>query len=266
MEPVILDHYGEPLEWPPRALSFSALKQMGRSPAHYRAAVTQQLVETPAMRFGTLVHAIVLGGDFAVYEGERRGNAWKAFEEEHAGRFIVTKKEYDRAAEVARAVHDDPVVRETGVLVGDREVTLKWDAHGRACRGRLDVLKPRRFITDLKLTRDAHPERFHWQARRLAYPAQMEWYAQGAAVATGHEVTDLYIVAVESSPPHLVTVHRVSDELRDQARRQIVGWLEALRVCEDSDEWPGYAQHIVPMDVLEEGDGLAWGDDEEEAA
>jgi hypothetical protein len=63
---------------------FSRLKLMQLSPAHYRAAEDRD-EETPAKRMGTLVHALVLGGELIVYDGERRGNAWRAFERLVAG-------------------------------------------------------------------------------------------------------------------------------------------------------------------------------------
>lgn len=264
----LLDHYGEPLTWPPTRLGFSRLKQIGRSPAHYRAACMEPFAPTDAMRFGTLVHALVLGGEFVVWEHEngRRGAGWKAFAAEHAGKHVVTRAELDRAMPIMRAVHEDPVVRETGCLVGDRELQVDWAAFGSECRGRVDVLdRKRRYVTDLKVCREAHPIRFQWQARRLGYHAQGEWYARGTESAYGlpdGHVEHVYLVAVESAPPHLVTVHRLTDALRDEASRQLHGWLETLRTCEASDEWPGYAQYVVPFDVLEDDAGLVWGDDD----
>ncbi|MEM9194841.1 MAG: PD-(D/E)XK nuclease-like domain-containing protein [Myxococcota bacterium] len=109
-------------------LHFTRLKLMARSPAHY--AAYQDLTEpTAAMRLGTAVHALALGGDLIRYDGERkgnawqsfkalvdgadhyvfdaphRGNAWKAAKEEAAGRVIVTSADVElaeHAAEVQR--------------------------------------------------------------------------------------------------------------------------------------------------------------------
>lgn len=65
----------------PERIHYSQLKYFERSPAHFRAACLGERVETPAMRFGTAVHVLVLGGDAVVFPGEqRRGNAWKAFQ------------------------------------------------------------------------------------------------------------------------------------------------------------------------------------------
>lgn len=58
---------------------FSRLKLMALSPAHYRAGL-DEIEETPAMRFGTCVHVLALGGDVIRYPGARTGNGWKAFQ------------------------------------------------------------------------------------------------------------------------------------------------------------------------------------------
>ena len=107
-------------------LRFSRLRWMARSAAHYRVAEELASKETPARRLGTATHALALGGEILVYDGERKGNAWKAFEglvrgedflvfdgahsgkmwkaakEEAAGRLIVTSADVELASE-ARA-------------------------------------------------------------------------------------------------------------------------------------------------------------------
>lgn len=63
-------------------LHFSALKLMAMSPAHYKAGPQR---DTRAMSFGTLVHALILGGEVVVYDGERKGAGWHAFKALVAG-------------------------------------------------------------------------------------------------------------------------------------------------------------------------------------
>ena len=107
--------------FPPEELHFSELKQIARSPAHFRAAILEPRASSPAQRFGILAHAATLGGEVILFDGERRGNAWKAFEgiaagkeffifdgtrrgkaweaakEEAAGRLIVSTEDVERA-------------------------------------------------------------------------------------------------------------------------------------------------------------------------
>lgn len=106
-----------------RPVYFSELKRMALSPAHVLAALQEPGTDTPAMRLGRTVHALVLGGQFIVYDGERTGNkwrafqalasgeavtiypgartgkAWKEFREAHDGETIFTADEHDAAIE-----------------------------------------------------------------------------------------------------------------------------------------------------------------------
>jgi hypothetical protein len=66
--------------FPPAEIHFSALKLIGRSPAHFRQGVIGGFEPTREMDVGSLIHALALGGDVIVFEGDRKGNAWKHFE------------------------------------------------------------------------------------------------------------------------------------------------------------------------------------------
>lgn len=263
------DPYGEPIaesDFPPEAIRYSRLKRMGQSPMHYEAACRTPFAPTRAMHFGTLVHSIVLGGNtFVVWEGRRQGNDWKAFEAKHTDVQIATRAEFSRAMQVARAVQNDPVVREVGCLDGERELDLEWHRWGRLCRGRVDVAnRKRRFVTDLKTCADASPFRFGFAAKRLGYPGQLEWYGVGVTEALGWEPEHHYIVAVESKPPHAVVVYRVTTEALEQGARTTRAWFEQLQVCEECDEWPGYSQCVVELEADERID-LIFGDEEDAA-
>lgn len=231
---------------------FSSLKHMARSPAHYVAGLSADY-DTPSMRIGRVVHAMVLGGKYTVYEADRRGNAWKEFQQAHAGQDIVTGKERDEARRIADAVLRDDVAKP--YLIGAKERTLHWETAGRKCRGTLDVIGDD-FITDLKTTTDASPWRFRHQVRKMAYGAQLAWYRAGAR-ANGLSVADCYLVAVETDAPYAVTVHRLTEQALELGARQAHAWLEQLLQCESSGHWPGYVQCVQELDL---------GGDEEWAA
>lgn len=303
--------------FPPERIHFSALKQIERSPAHFRAGIVEPSAGSPEMDFGSLVHALVLGGEVIVYDGKRSGGAWAAFKalvdgapffvfdgphrgkawerakEEAAGRVIassgdveaaekgraiqkarrergaydapiVTTAEMRRAERAAASVHacDDAVA----LLRGAHEVRLEWEVMGLACAGTLDVLGAG-YVTDLKTSVSSEPGWFTKQADRLAYHAQLSWYAYGARAA-GFEVRECYAVAVETRPPFAVTPMRMTPAtLRDGEKRWHL-WLERLASCLETDEWPAYVQTVVDLEVTEAVE-LIWGDegdDGEEAA
>ena len=67
-------------------INFSTLKHMARSPMHYRYALEHPPAETPAMLLGRATHTAVFEPDrfqldYAVWPGDRRGNAYLQFAE-----------------------------------------------------------------------------------------------------------------------------------------------------------------------------------------
>lgn len=244
------------------AIHITTLKHIERSPAHYRAALAEA-PDSAGMRFGRLVHTIVLGGPpSAVWDGERRGKAWLEFKAANADREIVTKSEVEEATRVANAVLTCPAARP--FLDGETERPVEWDMFGRrfATRG-IDILG-RDFVADLKTTNDAHPDRFIRGARRLGYDAQLAGYSEAAA-SIGKPVQRYALIAVETKPPYAVTVFTVGPRVIDNGMRRLRLWTERLIACEEVDEWPAYAQ--VPIEWNDEdGETLSLLIDGEEVA
>jgi PDDEXK-like domain of unknown function (DUF3799) len=236
---------------------FSNLKYIARSAAHYRVACERRLEPTPAMRFGSLVHAIVLGGDYVVWRGTRRGKDWETFALEHTSRLIVTEDELLRAQLVADAVLRHP--RTQPWLRGIREQHVLWEYQGRACSSRLDV-SGEDFIADLKVTTNTDPETLQRACAKMAYHAQLAFYAL-ARRSIGLPVEQCAIVAVESAPPFEVTILRLTARTLEIGTKLVRLWMERLLACEAVDQWPGYVQTEVDWEI-EESRSLALIDGE----
>lgn len=243
------------------AIHFSRLRLMAKSPAHYKAADEFPREDTLAMRIGRLIHAMVLGGTYHVWDGTRRGKAWDEFEVAHLGEEIVTRSEVETAEPVAAAVIAH--FGASALLDGDRERRVEWALAGRSCAGRLDVLGAG-FITDLKTTTNAEPGWFTRHAIGMGYHAQLAWYRDGVEAAGLPMPERVYVVAVETKPPYVVTPLELTDRAIDMGRRTYRLWFERLLVCEKSDFWPGYVQGVAPFDVPE--DEALFIDGEEVAA
>ncbi len=234
-------------------LRFSALRMMAKSPAHYLAAVEQEMQTTSGMDVGTAADLMILGGQRVVaYPGKaRRGKEYDAFEVQHADALILTDKEYQKASGIAAAVSAcEDAVR---LLSGVRQETVYWMNNGRECRGTPDVRAvDGTHIVDLKTGETSDPRKFQWKMRSFAYHAAAAWYIAGLN-SCGFKVRASYIVAVEQSFPHVVTVFKLSDHVLELGQRLWVTWFEQLQVCEASGEFPPYSQSIVDLD---------WPDDE----
>ena len=254
------------LDLPP--VRFSNLKTIGRSPLHYKARVERVDETSPeterAMRFGTLAHKLVLGKgqDVAVYEGKvRNGKVWDAFEAENVDKLIVTRSEMDRGEKLAAVVHADPIAVPRLVGLVEHELA-PWPWLGRMCGGRPDVVGAG-FIADVKTAPFCAPEWMARHALKLAYHAQLRWYQIGAEAETGRTFMHAYLVCVETRAPFAVTTMVLTQRALEQGEKLCRIWMERLLSCEGADDWPGYAQFEVPLDVPEEDAELVGFDDEE---
>lgn len=237
-------------------VSFSTLKLMRYSPAHYHHNLVNPVKDTDAKKVGRVVHLAIFEPErfrncVAKWDGgTRRGKDWDAFREKNEGRELLTEAEHDRCIAIQNAVRADKVAQAL-VARGRGEVTLLWTiVVGGAkikCKGRIDF-DALEAIVDAKTTKDAEPAAFGRQCHDLSYVAQAAWYVDGYSLATG--VRKPYkIVAVENEAPHVVQVYRVPDELLDLGRETYLGWLDKLTYCRSQNYWPGYAEGELDLSL-----------------
>lgn len=233
-------------------LRFHQLRKIGRSAAHYKAAVEPKV---EAFGKGTGAHSVLLGGKRLVVwnrkseEGNqkpRRSKEFNTFAEDNADALILLPGEYEQVQGMAQSVRACPEAMR--VLEGVKERSVYWDVLGRPCRGTPDVLGDS-FVTELKSTRTSDPRRFMWEMLKYGYHVQLAWYLDGVMKAGAGTPDAAFIVAVENSAPYVTTVFRLTERALDMGRRTYRLWLERLQACEESDCWPGYVQCVVPLDV-----------------
>jgi hypothetical protein len=246
---------------------FSRLKLMGKSAAHYAAGFGS---ETGAMRKGTALHSYLIGdpGKVVLFPGKvRNGKVWEAFQEEHAGKALLIKSELAPVEGMRRALEAHPRAMELLGGKGIRETRIEWTLSGRACAGTPDVVHLKanggKVLVELKTCVTSQPERFKWQARKMAYNAQCAWYADGLERTMSYApgpVEEVYIVAVESAEPYPVTVIQVGPCQLAKGCRTNRAWFEQLLGCERTGRFPAYVESDVLWDEDEDSDGLEWGD------
>jgi hypothetical protein len=242
-----------------------------RSPAHVRLACDElrKREVTRPMTVGAVADCMVFGNrGYALYPGKvRSGKEWVTFQTEHEGDILCIQSEYDDAKGAADAVLADPIAKQ--LLAGCTfQLVAQWERDGVGCaagihgeRGGFDAIRPkgdgadRGYVVDMKVTSSTEPDELQRHAWRMHWPAQGAWYVDGAR-AMGLDVVDFYLLAVESAPPHCVTVLRLTEQGFDAGaleigRRQCAVWLEKHRACEAADAWPGYTQTIRDLEVEE---------------
>lgn len=237
------------------ALNITRLKELRRSPLHYRHAL-EHPKETEALVLGTASHCAVLEPErfdrqFATWErrtdagamAPRRGQYWEEFERVNRGREIITADQDELARAIAAAVRGDPVAMPY-LEAGEPEVVMMWEKWGRACKGRVDWLthidgEP--VLVGLKTARDCRPFIFGSAAAKLGYHLQWAFYMNGFACIKDGVKPRLVEIVVESAAPHAVVVYRIPDDVLLQGEEEFLALIETLDRCERDNEWPGPA-------------------------
>lgn len=264
---------------------FSHLKAMGRCGLHCLESFQGDGDKSLARRLGSGVHAMLLGKPFAKWDqpskaartgkskatgkkpskAPRSGEEWEAFRSAHQGHVIMSAKEHTHAESVSAAIRAHAGA--SRLLFGPgvvHEHTILWSQKGRSRRSTPDA-RGADYIAELKTTRDASPDRFLWDARRMSYHAQLADQLAAIEASTGRRPREAFIVAVESARPYVVQVYQLSGHALDQGAQLNKRWLDELLVAEASNVWRGYHPGVVEFDVpTEEDESPSWFDEDEE--
>ena len=226
------------------AVNWSSLKNMSKSPLHYKHGLTHDRPDTPAMALGRAVHKAVLEPrdfplTYTVWRGFRRGKDWTTFKSvnEEAGLEVLTDDEYDKCLAIQTAIEQHPVA---GPLLtgGEAEKTLLWTdcATGLECKARADYIR-RGTLIDLKTTRSLDERDFQRTYHGFKYNCQLAMYLAG--LSNGGFGFDALIVAVEADPPHDVAVFRPSEDSLYAGAQEVAELLERVADCTETGLWPG---------------------------
>lgn len=235
-------------------VSISQLKELKRSPKHYRYRLAHQKVTAP-MTLGTAAHTAVLeperfSREYAVW-GERtktgnlrprNGKDWDAFAAQHTQRTIITADEYKDVLAIQEAVRGDAVAMRY-LETGDPEVSMQWLHDGQARKGRLDWLtnvSEEPVLVGLKTARDCRHFVFGSAAAKLGYHLQWAYYFDGfTSIKADGAVPRVVEIVVESDAPHAVAVYEIPFDIMEQGREEYQDLLVQLAECETKNEWPG---------------------------
>jgi len=258
------------------ALSATGLKQLARSPWHYRNRV--DIDPTPAMLRGTLAHCAVLEPEAmaqryvvlpedaprkptrAQWEAKKPSaeslaamDWWRQFKDESAGRDLVSFADYALCQAQLAAIAAQPELAEL-LRAGRGEVSIFWidEATGIYCKARPDWLPTANGQSirplDLKTCTDESPNGFGRAAARLRYDLQDAHYTAGIEAVTGMSVDAFVFGAVSSKPPILAVPYILTDEVRDHGRDERRELMDRLAWCIRENKWPAYGDGLQLLD------------------
>lgn len=234
-----------------RAVNSHALIEMMRSPLHcwarYFDPERKKDEPTAAMRFGSLVHTMILEPErfdsrYVVADINRRTNQGKAEFERilSLGMAPVSADEMVVAVSIKNSVMNHHLAREL-LTDGEPEKTIIF-GRGRGLlplKGRLDYLHPQHGIIELKTAVDASKRAFVSAVYRYGYHISAAFYRSLVRYALLAECQHTFVV-VEPKPPYAVAVYSTPDSMLDEGRRIFAEQLDRLDECVASEIWPGY--------------------------
>lgn len=244
-------------------ISKSGLDLIERSPAHYFAQYLDPKREerkmTQAFKAGSAVHISTLEPELfsqlyvvspQINKSTKSGKEeWATFQADHAGKTILTVKDYDMAMFARDAVRN----HETAAYLireGWAERTWYWTdlETGVKCKCRTDFLNVDDYVIDVKTTEDARPEQFGRSCYKYRYDKQGAFYLDGVQQAREQRRPKAFIfIAVEKTKPYNVGVYYLTGEQAKSGREKYRKDLGIYSNCQRTGEWPGYSQEIQPL-------------------
>lgn len=224
------------------ALSASLAKQLIKSAAHAKWYLDNKSKTTPAMAFGTAVHAAILEPHRNdVFVVKRHSWTTKEGKEEReqleeTGLPILKQEDVDTIYRIRDAVLSVPVVRDA-LEVGAKEVGRYWEGRGVPCKGKADLVAGDT-VFDIKTTTDATPRGFLSSVYKYQYGIQARHYLDG------FDAADFIFVAVETEPPHAVGLYRLSDTLLIRASHDLDVCARRYADAMKTGNWPGLGDDV----------------------
>ena len=242
-------------------LSKSNLSELLRSPAHYRASLTNSREETAAMVLGTAFHCAVLepdrfGREYGVPPSvDRRTKAGKAAfaEWELHGWKAISEEDFCRIGEMKETLLGHKTL---GPLFDHGEAELSFfaeaDYYGSPIwlKCRPDWIdQSRGVIVDLKTTADASASGFSRSCAKYHYDLQAYLYSMICSEVLGKNITAFVFAAVESLPPYGVAGYVLDSEALELGRHKFHKAIGRYFECVESGEWPSYGDRIEQLSL-----------------
>lgn len=245
----------------------SLYNEVRKSPLHAWWQIHYGSESTPAQELGTAAH-------MAFLEPERFDATYTVLPEDHDGRTKEGKARKQEIEEqgktplkagdaqmceaIRQAVHSHVDLRRMVQADGDNELSLVWENGSRLQKARIDRWVPLAGIAiDLKTTTCARPDAFKHAVRKYGYDLAAYHYLEGieANELPGEEI---WLVAVEKSPPHVITIFRFDGKALARGREKRDFAMEQLAACRAMDYWPGYSDTAVTITGDDVADGQEW--------
>jgi len=237
------------------AIGSSGIKDLLKSPAHFKHWKNYQASKTPALVLGSAIHSIVLEPDLfkrdyikaPKFAGKGAMQAKEEFMLENAQKIVLNPDQWDICFGIRESILRHSKAE---ALLSDGEVEHSYFWADKAstidCKCRPDY-KRKNVLIDLKSTSDASPDAFRHSINRYGYHISAAFYLDGVNHFPDHLVEHFVIIAVEKTPPYAIALYTLDEATIDVGRQQYRRALEIYASCLEEDNWPDYPDEILTM-------------------
>lgn len=256
----IIANYPEDKYHASDGISSTAMKNMLKSPAHYKAYLDERhkFKGSARMDVGSYIHCAVLQPELLTEKFIFEPNGLRSNEgrptrdhkewEKSVGNKIILKQintfrgnyqDWQVANLCAASIMSNKTAM-SFINRGNKELSVWWNdpVTDLLCKARGDVVGDR-FIADIKLVSQGATE---FQFQRIA--ANMKYYVQAGHYLNGFQKEDFYFICVEPFPPWAVKVNMLNDEFKRKGLGDVRYILNTIKQCQENDEWPAYGDEI----------------------
>ena len=239
-------------------LNYSGAKVLLKSPRHYQAWLTAEQKDSPALKFGRLVHLAVLQPkafitDVAITpDVDRRTKdgkaAYEAFTKDlKPGTEIVDAETHDEVCKIASGAEQALVsigLKKDSMWV--TETPLYRDEGGVTIKGRPDLITEidgKKVVIDLKTTQDASPESFSRDVANYRYHLQAAFYL----ALTGAE--RFILIAQEKEAPYAWRTYELDEATLNEGKRLMTEAVALYKNCLAFNSWPSYTKDLTTISI-----------------
>lgn len=237
-------------------LSCSGLKQLAKTPAHYRASRERDEDETDSQRVGTLTHMAILeperfAREVIKIEGHRGKTDVKAAiaEAESRGLYVCKPEEFDGAQRMADAIFKQQSAYKL-MTGGKPEQSVRWrdKETGVLLKCRPDYLRADGVIVDVKTYDDLSDASVQRQIMKMRYHWQSSFYLAGVKEALGFD-TKMFAHLFVDTKAFVARVVVLDDASLEKAEFEMRPLIQKYAESLKADQWVGYPDEIATVSL-----------------
>ena len=243
------------------AMSSSGLKELARSPAHYKKYITEPRKQTESMLLGSAFHTYLLENDkfnseySVIPKLDRRTKdgkiAYEIFMAEAGERKLINLEMFDTIRFMTDSVNNHALA---GKLItgGVSEKSFFWtdEESGANCKIRPDYfIEDKEIIVDIKTAQDASKYGFRSSIGKYMYHLQSAFYLEGMGIAKDKDYTNFVHLVVETEAPYNIGIYVLGNLSLQKAEEKIRFLLDIYSKCLNADKWPGYEESLQNIEI-----------------